>query len=122
MDRPYVDAVYADSPGLRLPLPVTLPDGYRFLGFHGATSRDSAGGTEIIARDASFAGPSDTVTICAEILGTGNQSCPETNVHVMSEQQGVRRTVFIEPAEVDARNFWADVQYSDTPDDWTWLP
>ncbi|GLY15664.1 hypothetical protein Kisp01_26790 [Kineosporia sp. NBRC 101677] len=114
--------MYERDKGLRLKLPVTLPEGYEFTGFVPPDVRPTKKGEKIIARKAWFRLNHETAMVCVELTRADAGICPETNIDVSSTEKGQLLQVSVEvPVSNDTLD-WGDVRYSADPADWTWLP
>ncbi|MBT0771638.1 hypothetical protein KIH74_22050 [Kineosporia sp. J2-2] len=124
----YVRTAYAEADGgVRVSLPVSLPSGYRLDRIWSvANVYDERGKASSIARSAEFAGPDGTVRVCTEVVEVPGDLCPQDDTAVTHDDDGLRRTVTVEPStkktRATAASVWGgDVTWSATPDDWTWL-
>lgn len=118
-----VQAMYEKDKGLKLSLPVTLPEGYKFVGFLPPDVRENKNGKEhVIARKAWFSLGHETVTVCAELVKAEGDICPESNIEVSSTRKGVLHTVSAEiPVSNDTLDWGENNDYSPDPADWTWF-
>jgi len=109
--------------GVRLALPVQVPDGYRLTRFWSVANGYSESGTPFsLARSAEFSGPNGTVRVCEERADVPGRLCPASNVGITERGQGLVRTVSMSaPEPADPRAVWGEVSYSSAISDWTWL-
>ncbi|GLY28909.1 hypothetical protein [Kineosporia sp. NBRC 101731] len=124
-DLQYVLDTYEREGGLRLALPVGVPENTEFLGFLTADKAELAGGGQaVVSRSAWFDTDQGTVTVCAEKTNADGEWCPESNVGITIEEDGVLRTVHIgAPTEGPANQSaeWSQAKYSADPREWSWL-
>ncbi|MBT0768262.1 hypothetical protein KIH74_04970 [Kineosporia sp. J2-2] len=116
-----LDMYEKDGGALRLSLPVTLPEGYSFVGFLPPDVRETASGERVVARKAWFDLGQETLTICVESVPVASGVCPDTNIGVSRTRNGVLWSVSTEvPVSYDTA-LWGQARYSANPADWTWL-
>ncbi|GAB3248339.1 hypothetical protein [Kineosporia babensis] len=113
-----VAAMYQAEKGMRLKLPVALPEGYEFVGFLPPDRQ----GKQIIARNAWFRLGHENVTVCSELVRFGAGICPETNIDVRKRERGQLQQVSVEVPVLIDTEAWGEVEYSADPDDWEWMP
>ncbi len=113
--------MYERDKGLRLKLPVTLPEGYEFTGFVPPTCARPRRAKNHRPQGLVPAEPRDRM-VCVELTRADAGICPETNIDVSSTEKGQLLQVSVEvPVSNDTLD-WGDVRYSADPADWTWLP
>ena len=114
--------MYERDKGLRLKLPVTLPEGYTFAGFLPPDVRSTKKGEKVIGRKAWFRLNHENAMVCVELVRADAGICPETNIGVSSTEKGQLLQVSVEIAVSNDNLDWGDVKYSADPADWTWMP
>lgn len=121
--REDVTAMYEEDGGtLRLRLPVTIKDGYSFIGFTLPDTVETAHGEKIIGRKAWFKIGIEIITVCVENLRYEAGICPETNIDVSRTHGNILWNVSVGVPVLSDHETWGDVAYSVDPDDWTWMP
>ncbi|MBT0771639.1 hypothetical protein KIH74_22055 [Kineosporia sp. J2-2] len=119
-----VDDGYAQARGgVKLALPVAVPEGYRLTRFWSvANVYTERGKPESIARSAEFSGPGGPVRVCEEVAKIPGDLCPRSNIGITEKKDGLVRTVSMETTpQDDPRAVWGEVGYSSALADWSWL-
>ncbi len=119
-----VKAGYAEARGgVKLALPVELPEGYQLKKFWSvANVYDEAGVRTSIARSAEFDGPQGPVRVCEEVESVPGRLCPKSNAGITEKKDGLVRSVSVDGGEkADPRAVWGEVHYSAALEDWSWM-
>jgi len=114
--------MYADDGGaLRLRLPISLHDGYEFIGFTLPDTVETDRGEQVAGRKAWFSIGQEIITVCVENLNLDDGICPDTNIGVSREHGHTRWDVSVEIPVLADTETWGTASYSVNPDDWTWM-